>query len=76
MKGVTVEKDEFVKTVASRLNADPRHVSATVDATLAELIAPSIFGTGKKPGGVFADNNCGNGCGGAEAIRATPVQPG
>jgi len=70
-----VEKDEFVKSIASRLNADPRHVHATVDATLAELVAPSIFGTAKKPGGVFADNNCGNGCGGAEAIRTTTTQP-
>jgi hypothetical protein len=63
-----MDKEEFVSTLAKRIGADAKSVSLTVDATLAELIAPSIFGAGGKlkP---LADNNCGNGCGSAEAVR-------
>jgi hypothetical protein len=63
-----VNKDEFVKSLATRLGADPKHVHGAVDATLAQLVEPSIFGTGAT--GLRADNNCGNGCGGGEALKA------
>jgi hypothetical protein len=64
---MAVTKDEFVKNVAARLGADPKHVAGTVDATLSQLVEPSIFGTGAA--GLRADNNCGNGCGSAEALK-------
>jgi hypothetical protein len=64
-------KDEFVSKIANRLNASPAVVEGTVDAALAELLAPSIFGpSGARP--VAFDNNCGNNCA-AEFARTTPV---
>lgn len=65
---MALTKDDFVKTVATRLGADPKHVAGTVDATLAQLVEPSVFGTGAS--GLRADNNCGNGCGAGEALKA------
>lgn len=65
---MAVTKDEFVKTVAARLGADPKHVAGTVDATLAQLVEPSVFGTGALRR--FADNGCNNGCGAGEALKA------
>jgi hypothetical protein len=57
-------KDEFVKKVADRLNIDELHATSILDATVAELLSPTIF-RGKKFAGFGAarDNNCGNGCG-------------
>jgi hypothetical protein len=65
-----MEKEEFVKKMADRLAADPKHVETILDASISEMFAPALFGP---PGSRRAiGNNCGNGCSGGGATLANP----
>src|SRR5262249_30101135 len=56
-----MEKDQFIATLVKRVNASHELATTIVDATLAELMAPIVFGP---PGQLRAkfDNNCNNNC--------------
>lgn len=69
-----MDKAELIKRLAGTTGVDERMVRQVTDSLIAELVTPQLFGTGAKPG-IFADNNCGNGCGGA-AREAASGQPG
>lgn len=72
-----MEKDEFVARLADRIQANPQAVEGAVNATLAELVAPSVFA---RPGEVgpklLADNNCNNNCAREQAVAAPTLQAG
>jgi hypothetical protein len=68
-----MEKEQFVSKLANRVKMAPAEVENLVDATLAELISPAIFGTG---GGIgaLAHNNCDNNCAAEQALRTSIAQ--
>lgn len=66
-----MDKDQLVTKLANRAKLAPAETEQLIDATLAELVAPSIFGTGPGLRGIF-DNNCNNNCK-AELAEQAPV---
>ena len=67
-----MNKDEFVARIADRLDVKAKDATAVVDATIAELFSPAIFGT---PGGnvLHTDNDCNNNCR-EEMARITSIR--
>jgi hypothetical protein len=56
-----MDKEQFIATLAKRLETKAGLVESVVDATLAEVLTPSIFGTAARAK-FFGDNNCNNNC--------------
>ena len=57
-----MDKEQFVKKVADRLNVAPSVVEASVDATLAEVLTPAVFAPAEKRLETLFCNNCNNNC--------------
>lgn len=59
----TLDKAALISSLKSKINLSHEDAEKAVD----HIVAGLVF---SKPGGLMADNNCGNGCGGAETKTA------
>jgi hypothetical protein len=69
-----MNKEAFVKHLATQTKVDPAHLETAVNATLAELVSAKIFGPDIGKVG-FLDNHCTNNCKAEQALQEVITSP-